>query len=169
MFETEYLPLQNINKTTSSPLGGFCRWWFIPVEDILLFPTIDPATQQYLSEPSLKPGKNWYGPVKVPDSQLGWQQKSQKSKPGKYYIQKVEGFLPGNDTNSYINLGNLSHHQFCIKGKLRTNGMYVLIGTLDSALDMDEDYDTGAGAKDTPGTRITFTGETIHKSTVMAL
>lgn len=164
---TEYLPLQNIDKTTSGFTGGICRWWFIPVEDIASFPPVDPVTQQLTGEPVLKVNKSWYGPVKVPDAQLGWKQVYQKSGPGGWYKQSVEGFVPGNSPDSYNNLGNLADHKFCIIAKLRTKGMLVVIGTDESGLDLAEDTDSGVGAKDTPGTKIMFTGESIRKALVL--
>lgn len=167
MHQTEYLPLQNIDQVNTSAIGGFCRWWFVPIEWLASFPEIDPLTQQLTAEPVLLPERTWLGPVRVPDDKLGWTQAKVTAKPGITYKQQVEGFLPGIDENSYLNLGNLDHHQFCIIGKLRSGGMLVVIGDEISGLDLTVDTVAGQGAKDTAGHKLLFTGETIDKAPIL--
>src|SRR5205085_10084330 len=126
-----------------------------------------PLTQQLSDEPVLKENRAWLGPVKVPDHQAGWTQTTQKNIAGLSYKQQVEGFLPGVDQSSYTNLSNLDSHKFCIVGKLRTNGILLVIGNDISGLDFTGDTTSGMGSKDTAGTKILFTGETMDKAVIL--
>src|SRR4051812_44916971 len=122
MYQTAYLPLQSIGRLRVPYVGGFCRWWYTPIENIDVFPPINPLTQMLAAEPTLKAGATWYGPVNVPDSHVGWDEEMQQGKPGHWYKEKVEGLMPGMDRNSHINLQNHAFHQFVIVGKARSGG-----------------------------------------------
>jgi hypothetical protein len=76
-------------------LGGFCQWWFIPAADVATWYPVSLITQKMETEPLLKAGKNWMGPIRVPDKKLGWEESQERSKAGIFYRHKVSGFHPG--------------------------------------------------------------------------
>lgn len=168
MYQTGYLPLQSIGKAPGDYVGGFCRWWYTPIENILYFPGANPQTQRLINEPILKAGTSWYGPVNVPDEQTGWREKDADNKAGTYYKEEVTGFIPGAETKNHINLGNLAHHRFCVVGKLRAGSFYLIIGNEFAGLRLSHESGSGKGSMDTPGTAITFTGDFDHKAQVLS-
>lgn len=147
--------------------GGFCRWWYTLIENIAVFPTVDPLSQILLGAPTLKADTTWYGPVNVPDGQLGWDENMQQGKPGPWYKQKVFGFIPGFDAESHINLQNLAYHQLVVVGKVRAGGNFFIIGNGEAGLEFVSDLSTGQGAAGTPGTRLTLVGESIDKALIL--
>lgn len=167
MQQTAYKTLQTIGRIRVPYVGGFCRWWYTPIQNIAVFPLIDPLTQMLVAEPTLKVNTTWYGPVNVPDSQLGWDEDLQQGKAGHWYKEKVYGFIPGMDAASHINLENLAYHQLVVVGKVRAGGNYYVIGSDISGLDLTLNTSTGQGAMGTPGTKLTLSGESISKACLL--
>lgn len=120
-----------------------------------------------LAEPELKDGAQWYGPVSIPDKQLGWDQEQKDTKAGTYYTQKVEGFIPGNEITNHINLRNLAFHQLCIVAKLRSSGFYIVLGNDVAGLKLIANTTTGTGAFETPGHKILIGGEGIDAAQII--
>lgn len=167
MQQTAYKDLQTLGRIRVPYVGGFCRWWYTPVQNIAVFPYIDPQTQKLVAEPTLHAGSTWYGPVTVPDHELGWDEDMQAGKPGHWYKEKVYGFMPGINAASHINLQNLAYHKVVVVGKVRAGGNYYIIGNQYSALDFTFNSTTGGGAMGVPGTRITLTGEGIENACLL--
>jgi hypothetical protein len=167
MYPTEYLPLQTIGKNTGDNHGGFCRWWYTTIENILVFPEVDPLTQRLISEPELKPGSVWSGPVRVDDRQTGWEQKMAVSKAGPYFKNVVQGAIDGNSITSHINLGNLINHEFIIIGKVRSGGFYIVLGNEEGGLQFSFDTISGNGAMDAAGSKLAFAGDSINNAPVL--
>lgn len=156
-----------LGKTSGKFTGGLCRWWYTPIENLDDFPAVDPLTQMAFAEPVLKTDKTWYGPVSVPDNQLGWEEDSQQSKAGIFYKQKVSGIITGLDADTHINLQNMAYHQFCIVGKARSSGNHYIIGNNESGLDLAISSTTGLGADGTPATKFSFSGESIDRALIL--
>lgn len=168
MYPTSYNPLQAIAAPDGKNIGGFCKWWYVPIEWIEIFPAIDPLTQTLLSEPVLVADATWFGPVLVPDRMVGWKETQERARAGIYFKEKVEGFIPGNDPAQHINLQNSIYHQFCIIGMLRNGDGYRIIGSDQSGLDLDHETSSGIGQPDTPGSKLVFTGEQVYKALVLS-
>ena len=166
MTQTGYKGITTFHSQLSFT-GGFCQWWYTPRESISLWPAIDPVTQYLLAEPTLNAGVTWFGPVKVPDSQLGFQEEPQLTKAGIYYKQKVSGFYPGDGAESRINLENMPYAEFVIVGKMRAGGIYLILGNKDYGLTFLPPYKSGEGPKGTPGTELSFIGESLNKAIIL--
>lgn len=156
-----------LSKTSGDFVGGLCHWWYTPVENLNGFPAVDPLTQMAFAEPVLKATKTWYGPVGVPDNQLGWEEDSNLSKAGIFYKQKVSGIITGLDADTHINLQNMAYHQFCVVGKARSGGNHYIIGNNESGLDLLISSTTGLGADNSPDTKFTLTGESIDRALIL--
>jgi hypothetical protein len=167
MYSTAYLPLHTIERLDVFT-GGFCKWWYTPIESISSFPAVDPVTQKLNGEPALLAGKVWYGPVKVPESKTGWEEDLTRSKPGISYKEKVEGFQAGLSAGSHLNLENLVHHQVCIVGKVRSGGFYIVLGNDVAGLDLDVIATSGVGSVGMPGSKLAFTGEFKNKALILS-
>lgn len=168
MRSTGYLSLQALGKSYAPYDGGICRWWYTPRQNIQTFPTIDPITQLLSGEPVLKMGTTWYGPVNVPTSQFGYVESQEKSAAGIYYKRRVEGLIPGSDTNSHINLGNMAYHQYVVAAQLRAGGYFIVLGTDEVGMDFDHNLTTGIGPNATPGSKFSFVDEFKWKPPVLA-
>jgi len=167
MFQTAYRPLVALSKAMPSYTGGICKLWHVPIQDILEFPVINPQTQMLVGSPILKANKTWYGPVNIPDNKRGWKETQDRNKPGIWFKQQVTGFVPGNSHEVHINIQNLMHHQHVVVGKLRQSGMYIVLGNDICGLLLDHETGSGDGANETPGTKISFQGESICKALLM--
>ena len=168
MHPTQYKNLTSITRNTSSLAGGICKWWYTPIQNIASFPAINPVTQMLATQPILKAGTTWFGPVNIPKQRTGWKQTQDTAKPGKFYKHVVEGYVPGLDSDSQINLDNLSHHHICIVAKLRSGGHYIVLGNKETGCQYDDELNTGIASMDTPGTQFFYTWESIDKALVLA-
>lgn len=165
--QTAYIPLQRITKASYDNIGGFCKFWYTPIENISLFPLINPATQMLSNEPYLLPGTIWYGPVDIPDKKFGWTAEQERVGAGVYFKQKVTGFVPGLSAENHINFQNLVFHKFAIVGKARSGGNFYIIGDDEIGLDATFDIVSGDGAEGTPGASLQFTGETVDNALLL--
>lgn len=164
MYNTEYTSLQTIGKSYAPYIGGIVKWWYTPIENLDSFPIINPVSQKLAAAPVLKAGKNWYGPVNVPDKQLGWNDQTARSAAGLFYKNKISGFIPGHDINNHINQANLTRHQICVVAKLRSGGFFIVLGNDQVGMDIDHDTSGGIGSNDTPGTKLIFSIDSKDKA-----
>ena len=167
MFQTAYKGITNLTRKIPY-IGGFCRFWFIPVEEVETIPPIDPLTQYLTAEPVLVTDKVWRGPVPVPEKTLGFLETQQNGTAGSYFKQSIQGTSPGDYPQHRVNLDNMTYAKFICVGKLRAGGFYLLVGSIDSPLDFDQEFTSGAnGSNDNAGTKLAFTGESICRALVM--
>ncbi len=167
MYQTAYVDLQSIGRLRVPYSGGFCKWWYTPIQNIASFPAVNPVTQLLNSEPILQAGKTWYGPVTVPDRRLGWEEDLKRVKAGLYYSGKVEGFMPGMDIANHINLQNLAYNQVCIVGRVRSGGFFLILGNDVAGLDLDVNTTSGYSLDGIPGSKLMFTGESINRALIL--
>lgn len=164
MFQTGIAGITTFSKAIPYT-GGCCSLWYTPWQNILAWPGINPVTQVLDAEPSLKPGTNWYGPVAIPRSEIGFKEAQENSKAGAFYKQVVEGYYPGDDPLSRVNLENMAFYRYVVVLKMRAGGMHLLLGSLDSWMDFDSDftsvYDEASASK------IAFSGESISKAFIL--
>lgn len=166
MFQTSYKGIEPLQRNIHY-MGGFCRFWYIPVEDADVFPRINSTTQYLTAEVSLKAGKAWYGPIVVPRDKIGYVEDFKTSKAGPYYQIKVEGTHVGESRESRVNLENMPYHRYLVVGKVRAGGHYHLIGTIKSPCQFAGIFKLGHGRAETAQTLISFTVEHISKAYVL--
>lgn len=166
MYQTGYLGVKAFS-TGIGYSGGFCKWYFMPKEYIATWPDIDPLTQYLKTEPTLVEGASWFGPIKIPNNQLGFQETLAISAAGNYYKHKVNGFYPGDSGNSRVNLENMPYHEWIIVGKQRAGGLYLILGDKERGLDFTTDYTTGPGPKKAAGTDFIFQTESLNRGLIL--
>lgn len=162
MFQTGYRGYTTLSKGLPY-YGGFCKWYYIAKEQILLWPAIDPATQYLSGEPIITGA--WCGPVRVPNDTLGFDETSKRNGIGLYYQQKVSGFYPGDDPASRINLENMPHYEFVVVGKMRAGGMHLIIGNDHNGLTFDADYTSVGNAS--AGSNFSFTMDSLTRALIL--
>lgn len=165
MYQSGYLGISPFTKGLQYD-AGWCEFYFTPIENIDQWPTVNPLTQELSSEPTLKVGTSWKGPIKIANQQLGFKEQQQKSAAGVYYKIQVDGIYPGDGRSSRVNLGNMSYHQFVVVGKQRAGGMFVLVGAPDSGLDFNHEFNTGRGNPAAISYFI-FSGDSLFKSQIL--
>jgi hypothetical protein len=166
MFQSSFTGIKPLQRNTSY-IGGFCRFYYLPVESIATFPRVNGANQQLISEPTLVAGASWFGPITVPKDRLGFTESMERTKAGPYYKYKLEGTHIGDSIESRVNIENMVFHKYLVVGKVRAGGFYMLIGTVDSPCSFDPDYSTGNGPADTAKTNIVFSTEHISKAYIL--
>jgi hypothetical protein len=147
--------------------GGLEEWWFTPRENISAFPAIDPLTQYLVSEPILFGGKNWYGPVKVPNDQLGFEEPQEILKAGSIYKQKIFGFYPGENADTRIYTENMAYHEYVIVARVRAGGHFIVLGEKEFGLKFEHDFKTGLGYTATAGSAFSFAMDTTEKAKIL--
>lgn len=165
MFQSSFTGLKALHRN-STYWGGFCKFWYIPVESIGTFPRVNALNQWLVDEPTLINGSTWYGPIIVPKDRLGFTETPKRSKPGIIYDYKVEGLHIGDSPESRVNLENMAHHKYLVVGKVRAGGFYMLIGTVDSPCKFDAEYKSGVSGE-TAGSSFIFSTSHISKAYIM--
>lgn len=167
MFQTSYKGIVTLhnNKTFK---GGFCQFFYIPIEDVEVFPRINGDTQMLVDEPLLITGKKWYGPIRVPKDKLGFTETMKVSKAGPWYEIKATGMHVGDSVDSRINLENMPYHRYLVAGKVRFGGFYVLLNSsLETWCRFLQEFNSGSGPGSAAGTQFSFITEQITKALIM--
>lgn len=147
--------------------GGICKWYYTPLENIGLWPAVNPLTQYLTAEPILQNGATWYGPVHVPNDTLGYSEKLERGRAGISYNTKIEGNYPGDSADSRVNLENMPYHRFAVVAQMRAGGLFLLIGAPEAGLQFATEYLSGEGATDAAGSKFAFTGNHLYKAFVL--
>lgn len=146
--------------------GGFVEWYYIPKEKIAFWPSLK-NNQELNGEPVLVLGASWHGPIKVPQSTVGFSETLDRNAAGPFYKILVEGIQFGEGRENRVILENMPYHEFIIVGKLRAGGFWVMIGNEESGLQFDHKTDNGKGYFNTSKNEIAFVGESIHKALIL--
>lgn len=161
-----YRTLTPFKRATLPAIGGVCGWWYTEISNIATFPEINPNTQTFTKEPTLKQGASWF-PVQVPDKSRGWNEVKDTTAAGPLYKETLEGFLPGNDPDNHITISNMDGLQFCVIAKLRSSSKYIILGNNVRGMQLDHAAGSGTGSMDTPGTKLTFKQEAAYKAPLL--
>lgn len=164
---TTYIPLVSLGKSFGSYYGGICKFWYTPIQNLNGFPAVDPTTQFLITEPNLKAGTTWYGPINVPNNELGLDQQSAKSVAGTFFKQKVSLQIPGFDTYTYTNIDNTLQHEMCVVALLRSGGFFVVLGNNAAGLDIDISETTGIGGANLPVSKLTLSTESLNRALIL--
>jgi hypothetical protein len=166
MFQSSFTGIKPLQRNTAYA-GGFCQFYYIPVESIATFPRVNAANQQLTDEPTLVAGAYWFGPITVPKDKLGFSEDFDRVKAGTYWKYKLEGVHIGDSVESRVNIENMVYHKYLLVGKVRAGGFYILIGTVDSPCSFSPPFTTGFGPADTAKTNFVFTTEHISKAYIL--
>jgi hypothetical protein len=166
MFQSSFTGIKPLHLNENY-IGGFCQFWYIPIEDVSVFPRINAINQYLATEPVLVAGKSWFGPIKVPRDKLGYQEDFERTKAGPFYKTRLEAIHIGDSPESTVNLENMPYHRYLVVGKLRAGGFYKIIGTVTSPCFFIPEYKTGNGPAETTQTSISFSTEHISKAYIL--
>lgn len=166
MNQTSYNGVTNFIKGLPV-IGGFCKFWFIPIEEVESIPVINPLNQTLKTDIVLKTGKTWRGPVPVPDAQLGFTELAKTGNSGPYYEIKVGCAYAGDIPGARVNIDNMGYHQYLVVGKLRTTGFFVLVGNKEKGADFSGNFDSGNTNNNGAINTIAFSTEQINKALVL--
>ncbi len=166
MNQSSYNGVTNFIKGLPA-IGGFCKFWFIPIEEVESMPVINPSNQVLKTEIVLKTGKAWRGPVPVPDAQLGFTEMAKTGNSGPYYEIKVGCSYAGDIPAARVNIDNMAYSQYMIVGKLRSTGFFALIGNKEKGADFTGNFDSGNASGNAAINTISFATEQINKALVL--
>lgn len=162
MLQTGYKGFTTLSKGLPYN-GGFCKWYYADKAQLLSLPAIDPLTQYLKAEPTIS--GSWFGPVQVPNDQLGFEETPKRDSAGLYWQHKITGFYPGDNAASRINIENLHFYELVVVGKMRAGGMFLLTGTPDHGLQFDAAY--SSDGKKAAGNNFTLTANLLNKAFVL--
>lgn len=165
MFQTGYKGIANIVRSNFF-YTGFCKLWFTPIENILSWPAVDPLTQFLSTEPVLKVGTTWYGPMKVPDKQSDFGETLQVTAAGPYYKQKLSCYLPGDDGYTRVNAANLVWSEFVFLGLVRAGGYFQVFGNDQNGVTLTEN-EFSNNTNNAAGRRFSFTANSLDPAQVL--
>jgi len=166
MIQTPYVNLTTLSKNLPYN-GGLCVFYYTLWENIQTWPTVNPLTQELTAEPVLKTGTSWYGPVKVPNSTLGFSEQPKTASAGIFYEIKVEADHIGDARNNRVNLQNMPYYKYVIVGKLRSGGMFILVGNPNAGLTFTANFNSGVGQMQTAKSEISFSQRSRFKAMVL--
>lgn len=156
LYPNTYLPHQTFALVADKYLGGVIDWYYTFIENINGWPGVDATTGFLTTEPQLKSGKTWYGPVSLPNGSTGFVQTTARAKAGNYYKTKFECRMPGFASNNLQNLNNSAGKQFVIVARLRSGNIWVVVGNNKKGLEFDNEANTSQGAKSPAINKITL-------------
>jgi hypothetical protein len=163
MLANSYFPLINLARTSDNTTGIGAAW-IIPIEDVHIFPEMDPTTMHLDSNISLKPNKNWYGPLKVNNSQLEFEEQFQYQKPGHFYTKSIDAYLYGHSSATWFNMDKLPYHRYIMVVHLRNNSLNAVIGSIESPLFVQASYVSGKNGQQLSRHKLTFITENFTKA-----
>jgi hypothetical protein len=147
--------------------GGFCKWYYIPLEHINIFPEIDSLTQELVTTPTLVVGKSWLGPIDVPNDHVGFIETQKQAAAGLYYEQKLEFHQPGDNRVNRQILENMPYYQYIVVAKVRAGGYWVMLGNAQCGMKFSQNQDFGKGQFTNAKTEMVFTLKSQYKGLVL--
>lgn len=152
MYQNVYYPVASLtNGPVKSP--GVCTIQLFKIEDVDVWPSIDPLTGIISSAITLKAGKFIYV-IDAINPSKSFSENQKDSTAGDYFDILVKGSLRGSSAAQILTLGTMRNHQWGIIVPDK-NGVTRLIGNEDSGADLVYDYTSGAGT-DSRKTELTF-------------
>lgn len=142
-------------------------WYYTLYDNIQTWPVINPLTQELTTEPVLKTGKSWFGPIKVPNTTLSFTELPKTATAGIFYELKLEADHIGDARNNRVLLQNMPYYKYVIVGKLRAGGQFILIGNPNAGLTFNANFNSGTGQTQTAKSEISFTQKSRFKAMVL--
>lgn len=159
--------MQTLSKiNTGSYVGGFCLFYYTPIQNIASIAAPNPQTKYLEAEPVLVAGKNWYGPISINKNALGFQESGDNTPQGLLFKTKVNGFQGGSIASQWVMLTQMLQYKYCLVAKLRSGGFWLLIGNQAIGCSFGYDYSAPSGNNST-GTQFTFALESALNAQVL--
>lgn len=153
MFYNSYLDIQHLDKPAIHP-GGLCEFFFAKLEDVEIWPQLNPQTSTYTEEVILRAGASWYR-CQVIDPERDYKEESKTAEGGPYVDVRLAGFLPDDSPLNTVTIAGMMLHDYVIVLQER-NGMRRLIGNEDAGAKFTHSYDSSDG-DGTRGRQLVFT------------
>jgi hypothetical protein len=138
-----YKQVQSLQKSPIEP-GGLCSLSFFKIEDVDVWPDINPQTNIISTAILMKPNTNIYL-CQAADKGRQWEEELKYEAAGPYIDLTVSGRLGGTNTANLMTLIAGSYSKFGIIAKDR-QGFQQLVGDEDSGATLFWKYATGDGA-----------------------
>ena len=140
MYQNIYRPVQSLQKSPIT-VGGMCSLTFFKIEDVLVWPAINPATGIIDTSVQMKPGKTMFicqstDKGRIYDEELKYEDA------GPYVDMAVQGILGGHNSSNALTLQAAAYHRWGLIVADR-NGDYRLLGNKDSGAKLVYKYTTG--------------------------
>ncbi len=140
MYQNLFTPVQHIRRPQVRP-GGYCWLVYTPVENIDIWPSLDPVTGRIASAITLKTGKKWYE-AKVVDKDRFFREEARVSDQGHYWEQTISAYIGGNNSAQTLNAGTIPYHKYVVMLKDR-DGQIRLLGNEDAGVEILPAYTSG--------------------------
>jgi hypothetical protein len=150
--QTVYFPIQHLDKPAIA-VSGLCYFFFTPVENVAVWPLIDPQSGVYITGIVLKEGKTWFR-CEVIDADRDYREASKTDAAGPFIETALEGFLPDDSPTNALSFSAMQYHQYVIVLKERNNMMRML-GSEDAGVRFARTYES-ADADGTRGSKLVF-------------
>lgn len=128
-YENIHLQSGNLQKTTIKK-GGFCTLTFIKHEDVLTWPTINPATGICNTSIALKPGGSFIQ-IEAIEKDRTVKEDLKEGAEGPYHEYIITGTMAGQTTGNILSVQAMKYHQWVIIAKDRY-GIQRLYGNEDA-------------------------------------
>lgn len=135
-----YSSISDITKSQPKP-GGLCKVQFIPWEQVLVWPKVNPSTNVVDTDFVLEPGSVIYT-LSVSDKDRMFKEELKSSESGYYYEQTITCRLAGYTRNNNDVLSSMNGHKFAVFFSDRY-GDFKFIGNKDAGADFFYNYTTG--------------------------
>ncbi len=151
--QSTYFPIQHLDRPTIKT-SGLCYFYFVRIEDIAFWPSINPETGTYTTGIALNDGATWYR-CEVIDQDSDFKEAQKDDVAGTYIETSIEGFLPDNSPENTLSVSAMPYHRYVIILKER-NAIMRLIGCEDAGARFSRTYES-ADADGNRGHKLIFT------------
>ncbi len=158
------MPLDGFNIDqciTASALPGTGVLEYAPLDEVDTTTFEDAIQASNYNQQKAVGVADWY-PMPYVTGTGSWSEDQQRNDHGEYYRINVSALLPADTPAVRGELNAMRTHRFLIR--LTRNGTVLLLGHPEQPLRFESRFDSGADSGDTRGHRITFTGNSLHKS-----
>lgn len=135
-----FSPVQHLRRATIKN-GGLCYVLFARWQDVLQWPSIDPATGICNTAIKLIPTATFFE-LQIPDNERLITETEQKGNGGPFVDIQVSGYVGGNNTKHTLGSQAMQYNQFVLLVKDR-DGLLKLVGDEDSGAEFTYTYTSG--------------------------
>lgn len=135
--QNAYLPIQHLDRPPLDA-GGLCYFYFIPIEDVLQWPSVNPQSGSIVDDVVLKAEKTWMRCMVIENGKA-YEEKLKSSDSGNYWEININGFLPGDSPINNLSVNKMKHRRFAVVTKER-NGIMRLMGEQHNGVAFQADY-----------------------------
>ena len=107
--------------------GKVCHLQAVPVEDIAVFPAVDPITQTVLQPFQLRAGKAWIN-IKLLSSGSAFTEQNSFTAAGTIWDQQVRGYMWGQSKVNHLQANNWTQRRWVLVAHEIGSGMSYIVG-----------------------------------------